>query len=329
MNQSSSTSIVVAILNNFPNIKKEPQSFIYAIVPGNAAGIAPAAPRPVAVAAHLHLRFKRHASMPLKITPLLMAGTSGLVLPSPKREAPETFRTGSRLAWYSSLFNSIEINSTFYKMPLPATFSRWAEEVQPDFRFTVKLWRGITHVPGLRFMPADVHRCLYAVHHLGEKKGSLLIQLPPGLQATATEKLERLLNTICAADPARTWKLAVEFRHRSWYVPEVDALLHRYQVARVLHDMPASSITELPDAAVPFVYLRFHGPAGDYKGGYPDAVLRAWADRVVGWLSAGKEVYVYFNNTIGDALADVTRLRTLIPGRPLPISNSSAAAATR
>lgn len=264
-----------------------------------------------------------------KVTPLLIAGTSGLVLPVPNKQAfPEAFRAGSRLAYYSTLFNSIEINSSFYKMPLPATFSRWAGEVQPGFRFTVKLWRGITHVPGLRFMPVDVNRCLYAAHHLGEKKGCLLIQLPPGLTATAVEKLERLLVTICAADPARSWKLAVEFRHRSWYTPEVEALLHRYQAARVLHDMPASSITKLPDTPG-FVYLRFHGPTGDYKGGYSDAALRTWAEKAVGWLSAGKEVYVYFNNTIGDALTDLTRLRTMILDHPLPISSSSAAAATR
>jgi uncharacterized protein YecE (DUF72 family) len=265
-----------------------------------------------------------------KVTSSLMAGTSGLVLPVPNKQAfPEAFRAGSRLAYYSTLFNSIEINRTFYKMPLPATFSRWAEEVQADFRFTVKLWRGITHVPGLRFTKEDVNRCLYAAHHLGEKKGSLLIQLPPGLQVTAVENLEQLLDTICAADPALTWKLAVEFRHRSWYVPEVEALLHRYQVARVLHDMPASTITELPDAPLPFVYLRFHGPAGDYKGGYSDAILHTWAEKVAGWLSADKEVYVYFNNTIGDALADLTRLRTLISDHPRPTSSSSAAAATR
>jgi len=324
----------VTILNNFPNKKKEPKSFIYAIVPGNAA-----------VAAYLHRRFKRQLTMTPGVADLLMAGTSGLVLPVPNKQAfPEAFRSGSRLAYYSSLFNSIEINSTFYKLPLPATFSRWAEEVQPDFRFTVKLWRNITHAPGLRFMPVDVHRCLYAAHHLGEKKGCLLIQLPPGLTVTAAEKLEQLLDKVCAADPARSWKLAVEFRHRSWYTPDVEALLHRYQAARVLHDIPASSITELPDpphhspsakapadpsAPVSFVYLRFHGPAGDYKGGYPDAALRTWAEKAVGWLSEGKELYVYFNNTIGDALADLTRLRTFILDHPLPTSSSSATAATR
>lgn len=269
---------------------------------------------------------------------LLLAGTSGLVLPAPNKQAfPEAFRAGSRLAYYSTLFNSIEINSTFYKMPLPTTFSRWAGEVQPDFRFTIKLWRGITHVPGLRFTKEDVYRCLYAVHHLGEKKGALLIQLPPGLQVSAAEKLEQLLDTVCAADPARAWKLAVEFRHRSWYTPEVWALLHRYQASGVLHDMPASSITELPDppalvlpaSPVPFVYLRFHGPAGDYKGGYSDAGLRTWAEKAVAWLSTGKEVFIYFNNTIGDALPNLIRLRTLILDDHLSTSNSLAAAATQ
>jgi uncharacterized protein YecE (DUF72 family) len=268
--------------------------------------------------------------MTQKAAHLLLAGTSGLVLPVPNKQAfPEAFRAGSRLTYYSTLFNSIEINSTFYKMPLPATFSRWAEEVRPDFRFTVKLWRGITHVPSLRFTKEDVYRCLYAVHHLGEKKGALLIQLPPGLQVTAAEKLEQLLDTICAADPARAWKLAVEFRHRSWYIPEVWALLHRYQASGVLHDMPPSSITELPEATVPFAYLRFHGPAGDYKGGYSDAGLRTWAEKAVAWLSAGKEVFIYFNNTIGDALPDLIRLRTLILDGRLSTSNSLAAAATQ
>lgn len=201
---------------------------------------------------------------------LLLAGTSGLVLPAPNKQAfPEAFRAGSRLAYYSTLFNSIEINSTFYKMPLPKTFSRWAAEVQPDFRFTIKLWRGITHVPGLRFTKEDVYRCLYAVHHLGEKKGALLIQLPPGLQVSAAEKLEQLLD------------------------------------------------------------LRFHGPAGDYKGGYSDAGLRTWAEKAVAWLSAGKEVFIYFNNTIGDALPNLIRLRTLIPDDYLSTSNSLAAAATQ
>jgi len=249
-------------------------------------------------------------------------------LPVPNKQAfPEEFQAGTRLTYYASLFNSIELNSTFYKMPMPVTFSKWAGEVPVHFRFTVKLWRGITHVPNLQFSPSDVNRCLYAAHHLGEKKGCLLIQLPPGLKVDATGQLEQLLKTVCLSDPDRSWKIAVEFRNRSWYIPEVNELLHRYQAGRVLHDMPASAIAELPGNhfSPSFIYLRFHGPAGDYKGGYEKTQLTEWARRVRHWLSAGKEVYVYFNNTIGDALADLTTLQALIRGSTSSPSAAGAA----
>jgi uncharacterized protein YecE (DUF72 family) len=243
-------------------------------------------------------------------------GTSGLVLPAPNKQAfPEAFRHSPRLTYYGSLFNSIEVNSTFYKIPMPPTFTRWVTEVPPHFRFTVKLWRGITHVPGLLFDQRDLTRFLDAARHLEDKKACLLIQLPPGLQAAASGQLERLLAAIDTNDPNRSWKLAVEFRHRSWYSPEINALLTRHRAGRVLHDMPSSAISDLPSdhPTIPFVYLRFHGPEGDYKGGYAATLLAAWAERIRVWLSEEKDVYVYFNNTIGDALADLSRLRTLLP----------------
>ena len=135
--------------------------------------------------------------MNAKNNSLLRAGTSGLVLPVPnKRAFPEAFRHGPRLTYYASLFNSIEINSTFYKIPMPKTCTRWATEVPEHFEFTVKLWRGITHVPGLRFEEQDVRRFLNAADGLGDKKGCLLIQLPPGPDRRRRRTLERLLNTV-------------------------------------------------------------------------------------------------------------------------------------
>lgn len=280
----------------------------------------------------------------------LWAGTSGLVLPLPNKKAfPEEFRAASRLTYYASLFNSIEINSTFYKIPMPATFSRWARETPDHFQFTVKLWRGITHAAGLQFQSIDIQRFLHAANHLEDRRGCLLIQLPPGLNSKAAGQLDQLLATIRRSDPASGWKLAVEFRNRSWYAPETAALLRRYRATLVLHDMPASAISELPrsfnvdlpgahepatDPATPhadpdppaWVYLRFHGPAGDYKGGYTEQQLKNWAERIKEWLDAGKDVYVYFNNTIGDALIDLGRLRSRTQSLT---SSSSAAAAAR
>jgi uncharacterized protein YecE (DUF72 family) len=242
-------------------------------------------------------------------------GTSGLVLPVPnKQHFPEEYRAGTRLSYYASLFNSIEVNSTFYKVPRAATFAKWASEVPEGFKFTVKLWRGITHQPGLEFVEEDVDRCLLPAKELGKKRGCLLVQLPPGVQFDKAAQLERLLQRIHAVDAAGAWRIAVEFRHPGWYRPETADLLERYKAGMVLHDMPASK-RETPAGRTLFIYVRYHGVAGDYKGGYEEEHLLRDARRMKGWLHEEREVYVYFNNTIGDALLNAQALRGMV-GQP-------------
>ncbi|HEY4286776.1 MAG TPA: DUF72 domain-containing protein [Puia sp.] len=250
------------------------------------------------------------------VKPHLWFGTSGLVLPVPNKQAfPPEFRAGTRLTFYASLFNSLEVNSSFYKIPLPNTFSKWTTEVPEDFRFTVKLWQGISHEPQLSFKPADVDKFMHAANQLGTKKGCLLIQLPPSLRADKADELRRLLEQIKKSDQQQSWNLAVEFRNRTWYIPEIENLLSQFQTTRVLHDMPASKIMETTGNLL-FVYLRFHGPAGDYKGGYSKDTLKEYAELIHKWQAAGKEVYVYFNNTIGDAIIDLETLRKLTLNNP-------------
>lgn len=233
-------------------------------------------------------------------------GTSGLVLPVPNKQAfPEAYRAGTRLTYYATLFNSLEVNSSFYKIPKPSTFAKWVTEVPDDFRFTVKLWRGITHVPSLAFAVEDVERFMEAAAQVRPKKGCLLIQLPPGARVDRTPQLERLLAAI--APYREAWKLAIEFRDKSWYVASTDVLLERFSATRVLQDIPASFNWEETTIAS-FVYLRYHGPAGDYRGGYSPERLLQDAVRIKKWLTQGKEVYVYFNNTIGSALSDARSL---------------------
>ncbi len=240
------------------------------------------------------------------------AGTSGLVLPVPNKAAfPEAYREGSRLTYYSSLCNSIEINSSFYKIPRRKTFEQWTTETPPDFRFTLKLWRGITHERELSFDQTAVAAFMEAAAGIGQKRGCLLIQLPPGLGVVHTRKLEELLDAVVKGDPDRGWQIAVEFRHPGWYVEKTRELLRRWRVGLVLQDMPAASSWAEPGEGN-FVYLRYHGPAGGYKGGYTEARLARDAARIQRWLSAKKAVYVYFNNTIGDALIDLQRLRELV-----------------
>lgn len=236
------------------------------------------------------------------------SGTSGLVIPVPNKQAfPPEFRDKSRLTYYASLFNSIEINSSFYKVPMAKTVQKWAECVPDNFTFTFKLWRDITHSKGFTPEMTDVDRFIEVINHVGDKKGSLLIQLPPSVTIQRKDIVEDIFQRV----KGNGWQNAIEFRHHSWYTPSVFKLADDYNMSVVLHDMPASYNMELNKKAS-FVYLRFHGEEGDYKGGYSDEVLQKYAVKVNEWLSQGKDVYVYFNNTIGDAIKNVQTLNEFV-----------------
>ena len=239
------------------------------------------------------------------------SGTSGLLIPIPKRDFPPEFVAYTRLQYYATLFNSIEINSSFYKLPMPSTVAKWAAESPENFRFTFKLWRQITHNKELIFNDADVARFMEVINHAGTRKGSVLVQFPPSLTIAARSQLAHLLNTIAGADKHREWDIAVEFRHRSWYNEEIYDLLTNFNAGLVLQDMPKSATPQVITADN-FVYLRFHGPSGNYKGSYNDEILSEYSYYIREWQEEGKKVYVYFNNTAGDALNNLFTLKRYV-----------------
>ncbi|RWY57456.1 DUF72 domain-containing protein [Mucilaginibacter gilvus] len=239
------------------------------------------------------------------------SGTSGLVLPVPnKLSYPPGYQDKSRLAYYGSLFNSIEVNSSFYKVPMAATVRKWAADVPDDFRFTFKLWREITHNKGLVYKPEDVTRFMEVIGQAGEKKGSLLVQFPASITIANRTQMEKLLQDLNRANTAE-WDIAVEFRNNTWYRDDIYSMLHGYQMSLVLHDMPKSAPPML-EQDVPFVYLRFHGPGGGYRGSYADEILSEYAGYITEWLEEGKTVYTYFNNTMGDALKNLITLNEYV-----------------
>lgn len=252
------------------------------------------------------------------VTPLTgsyKAGTSGLVLPVPNKQAfPPEFRDKSRLTYYASLLNSLEVNSSFYKVPQAATVKKWADSVPDDFVFTFKLWQEITHVKGFAYKREDVLRFMEVIDQAVTKKGCLLVQFPPSLTINQFKAVEDLLGIIQSIVPEHGWKVAIEFRHSSWYIAEAYEMADEYHSSMVLHDIPKSTNRQLNKKAS-FVYLRFHGPAGDYRGGYSDDYLQQQAVQINAWRKEGKDVYVYFNNTIGDAIKNVLTLNELVSFR--------------
>lgn len=239
----------------------------------------------------------------------LYSGTSNIVLPIKQSEYPPEFTGASRLTYFASLFSSLEVNSSFYKIPKPATVEKWRDSVPAHFRFTFKVPKTVTHAKGLQFNVEELELFVEAAAGVGEKKGCLLVQLPPSVKREQQEELEGILE--CLRSDARGWHIAVEFRDNSWYNRDVYRMLQNFGAGMVEQDMPKSPTPHVLVAEA-FHYLRFHGPEGNYRGGYDDAFLEAQAVRVAGWLKKGREVYAYFNNTAGAAFGNLETFNAMV-----------------
>ncbi|WP_316803138.1 DUF72 domain-containing protein [Pedobacter nototheniae] len=240
------------------------------------------------------------------------SGTSGLLLPVPNKQFyPEEFKEKSRLCYYASLMNSIEINSSFYKIPQAQTIKKWAADVPEKFCFTFKLFKGITHNRDLAFNSHDVAHFMQAISQAGNKKGCLLVQFPPGVRIGQINQLKRLMEVLRANDPDLEWKIALEFRHPSLYTEPIYELLENFKFGMVFHDKGIAS-SPIQESQANFVYLRFHGPDGNYKGSYTDDILYEYATYIAGWLVERKQVFAYFNNTMGNAYGNLKTLLQMV-----------------
>jgi len=240
------------------------------------------------------------------------SGTSNIVLPVPnKTKFPPAFQEKSRLCYYASLFNSLEVNSSFYKVPMGRTIEKWAADVPEDFRFTYKLWKGITHNKGIIFNPDDVSRFMQVISNAGSKAGCLLVQFPARITIAYRDQFERLLIGLRDCDPGLVWNIAIEFRSSTWYRDDIYRLLDNYQMGVVMHDMATSS-TPLVNLNANFVFVRFHGPEKGYRGSYTDDFLYEYAGYIKEWQNEGKTVYAYFNNTLGSAIQNLITLNNYV-----------------
>ena len=241
---------------------------------------------------------------------ILRIGTSNIVVPGNKQSLPAEFQDKSRLNFYSSMFNTLEVNSSFYKVPMLKTFEKWSLDVPESFKFTVKLWKEITHVKNLGADLKNIDIFLKAASGIGDKKGCMLVQFPGKITFEYYSQLEEILMGLVRNEDLNNWQIAIEFRNPTWYVSETYELLDEHGVSLVLHDIPKSRNAQLNTAA-PFVYIRYHGPTGDYRGSYSNDFLLQESNKISRWLKSGKDVYVYFNNTIGSALENAITLKQM------------------
>ena len=207
---------------------------------------------------------------------------------------PKELRQADWLAHYTSHFRSVEVNNTFYRVPDRETVDLWARDAPSAFRFAVKMWRGVSHFKKLKDCREHLEKFYLPVAVLpAGQRGPVLVQLPSN-QGKDLPKLDAFLGEFRAVTRPAHWKVAVEFRNGDWLCPETYHVLDRRRAAICLHDMPPAAVIEPNDAS--FVYLRRHGPAGDYRHSYSDRALREDARRIRRWLEEGRMVFAYFNN---------------------------------
>ena len=212
-----------------------------------------------------------------------------------------------RLARYVDVFDTVEVNATFYRWPPPAAFASWRRRLPEGFEFTVKAPRGLTHARRL-FGPEEwIDRMATGLHQLAGRRGPLLVQLPPTM-----ERDDDRLDWFLARVPG--WmRPAVEFRHPSWADDAVFTLLERHRTAYCV--MSGAGLPCVLRATSDLVYIRLHGPdrGSLYAGSYSNDDLAWWADRVREWEAQGRSVYAYFNNDGGgNAVRDALALRGLM-----------------
>ena len=227
---------------------------------------------------------------------------------------PPDLPTSKWLPYYAQVFDTVEVNNTFYRLPEAETFARWRETMPDGFVAAIKASRFLTHMKKLLDPGEPIARLFTRAAALGDRLGPVLYQLPATLRLDLP-RLDTFLGSLPRHLPGADWhgrvQHVVEFRDPSWYTPETFALLDRHGVTLCLHDRAGSPTPTL--AIGPFIYVRFHGSSGAYHGGYSQDELTEKARWLAAEHAGGRDVYAYFNNDIGAAAPrDAVALRALL-----------------
>jgi uncharacterized protein YecE (DUF72 family) len=219
----------------------------------------------------------------------LWIGTSGWQYKHWKRRFyPEKLPQKRWLEYYAERFATVEVNNAFYRLPEATTFTAWAERTPDDFVVVVKASRYLTHIKRLNEPAEPVKRFVERAACLGAKLGPVLLQLPPNLQARPDALAETLRLF------PRDWRVAVEFRHESWFTNEVRALLERHNAAFCMADSPKRTTPVWRTAD--WGYLRLHEGTASPRPCYGRTALNSWAERLATCFTPDDDVFVFFNN---------------------------------
>jgi uncharacterized protein YecE (DUF72 family) len=202
---------------------------------------------------------------------------------------PEKLPQSQWLEHYAQQFATVEVDNTFYRLPEAETFGAWASRTPADFTVALKASRYLTHIRRLREPRDPVATLMGRIDSLGDKLGPVLLQLPPTLRIEP----ERLAETL-AAFPDRV-RVAVEFRHDSWYADPIERLLADRGAALCIPDRAGKALSPLWRTAA-WAYIRFHEGRAAPAPCYGPRALHSWIQRIRSLWDERCDVFVYFNN---------------------------------
>jgi len=206
-----------------------------------------------------------------------------------ERVYPQGLPARRWLSHYAQLFDTVEVNTTFYRLPQREAVANWAAETPPGFLFAVKASRYLTHIKRLTDLGQGVERFYERIEPLVEagKLGPVLWQLP----ATFRRDTDRLAAALAALPPGRH---CFEFRHPSWFNADVYALLRRHGAALVVGDTPQRPF-QTHERTAGWTFVRFHHGHRGRGGNYSATEVEEWGRRIARWRRQ-VEVFAYFNN---------------------------------
>jgi len=202
---------------------------------------------------------------------------------------PEKLAKRRWLEEYAKSFDTVEVNSTFYRLARRDAVAGWVEQTSPDFLFAVKASRYLTHIKRLRDIAEGIKRFYEPLEPMIDagRLGPVLWQLPENFHRDD----ERLAGWLELLPEGRH---TIEFRHQSWFVAEVLEMLHARGVALTIGDHPSRPFQSY-EATADWRFVRFHFGARGRAGNYSATEIAEWAERIAGWREH-EALYVYYNN---------------------------------
>jgi len=230
---------------------------------------------------------------------------------------PSGMATRDFLPYYGSIFNAVEIDSTFYGIPRREAVLRWRDSTPDNFKICVKVPRSITHEAGLINASLEMNRFIETIQNLDEKLGAIIFQFPPSYTAGQFDTVNNFLGEL-----PNDYDLAIEFRHRSWYTAPTTKMLRTHNVCWVATEF--EGVPKKVDLTTEMLLIRFIGQHGRFNRHDEEQIdvsaqLSWWQQRLLSVSDQVHTVYGFFNDDYsGHAPGAANKFKRLLS---LPVIN--------